>query len=92
MASKYTKKCSASLAIKEMQIKTTLRTGCLWLTPVILATWEAEIRKITVQTQPRQKFVRPPSPKITRAKWFGGSSGRKPALQAQSSVSNLSPT
>jgi hypothetical protein len=26
----------------------------LVLTPIILATWEAEIRRITVQSQPRQ--------------------------------------
>jgi hypothetical protein len=30
---------------------------------VILATWEAEIRRITVQGQANQKFERPPSPK-----------------------------
>jgi hypothetical protein len=28
--------------------------GCLWLTPVIPATQEAEIRRIKVQGQPRQ--------------------------------------
>jgi hypothetical protein len=31
-----------------------LLTGCRWLTPVILATQEAEIRRISVQGQPRQ--------------------------------------
>jgi hypothetical protein len=28
--------------------------GCWWFTPVILATWEAEIRRIEVQDQPKQ--------------------------------------
>jgi hypothetical protein len=28
--------------------------GCLWLTPVILATQEAEIRRIEVRSQPGQ--------------------------------------
>jgi hypothetical protein len=28
--------------------------GCQWLEPVTLATWEAEIGRITTQGQPRQ--------------------------------------
>jgi hypothetical protein len=28
--------------------------GCRWLVPVILATWEAEIRRIAAEGQPRQ--------------------------------------
>jgi hypothetical protein len=28
--------------------------GCWWLTPVILATLEGKIRRIAVQSQPRQ--------------------------------------
>jgi hypothetical protein len=31
-----------------------LEAGCRWLTPVSLATQEAEIRMIVVQSQPRQ--------------------------------------
>jgi hypothetical protein len=38
--------------------------GWWWLTPVILATWEAEISKIVVWGQPRQKFPKTPSQPI----------------------------
>jgi hypothetical protein len=41
------------------------------LTPVILATWEAKIRRITAQGQPRQIVPETPISKITRAKWTG---------------------
>jgi hypothetical protein len=34
-----------------------------WLTPVFLATWEAEIGRITVQGPPRQISLETPSPK-----------------------------
>jgi hypothetical protein len=39
-----------------------------------LATWEAEIGRISVTGQPKQ--VRDPISKITRAKWTGGSAQR----------------
>jgi hypothetical protein len=34
-----------------------------WLTPVILVTWEAEIRRIRVRGQPRQIVHKTSSPK-----------------------------
>jgi hypothetical protein len=36
---------------------------CQWLMPIILATWEAEIERITVQGQSRQIICEIPSPK-----------------------------
>jgi hypothetical protein len=36
------------------KLKILQQAGCLWLTPVILATQEAEIRRITVRNQPGQ--------------------------------------
>jgi hypothetical protein len=36
---------------------------CWWLTPVILPTWEDEIRRITAQGQPWQIVCKIPSPK-----------------------------
>jgi hypothetical protein len=39
--------------------------------PVILATWEAEIKRNLVPGQPRQIVLETPISKITRAKWTG---------------------
>jgi hypothetical protein len=39
---------------KYMLIKSDLEAGHWWLMPVIIATWEAEIRRIVVQSQPGQ--------------------------------------
>jgi hypothetical protein len=41
-------------------------------TPVILATQEAEIRRIMVQSQPRQIVLRDPISKSLSQKWAGG--------------------
>jgi hypothetical protein len=43
-------------------------TRHLWLTPVILATQEAEIRRITVRSQPRQIVPRDSISKNTSQK------------------------
>jgi hypothetical protein len=41
--------CSVSLIIKRQN------GSVLWLTPVIPATWEADVGRIVVQGQPREK-------------------------------------
>jgi hypothetical protein len=46
--------------------------------PVVLATWEAEIRKIPVQGQPREIGGETPSPNMD---WWYDSSSTVPALQ-----------
>jgi hypothetical protein len=53
-------------------IKRTMRAGCWWLTPIILATWKAEIGRTVVSGQPRQVVCETPSLKITTAKQIGG--------------------
>jgi hypothetical protein len=40
-------------------VKNKYEAGCQWLTPIILATQEAEICRIVVQSQPWADFVRP---------------------------------
>jgi hypothetical protein len=43
--------------------KRTVLPGTWWLTPVILATWEVEIRRIAVQGHPGQIVLEILSPK-----------------------------
>jgi hypothetical protein len=55
---------------------------CWWLTPVIPATWEAEIRRIEVQDQPRKIAQESPSPKPSEKHGPEcGSRGKAPVLQ-----------
>jgi hypothetical protein len=53
--------------------------------PVILAIWEAEIRRIMVPGQPRQIVLKNSHLINNQSKldWRCGSSGRMPALQVQ---------
>jgi hypothetical protein len=66
-------------------IKTKKFAGCSLLTPIILATQEAEIRRIAVQIQPRQAdSLWDPILKITHYKRAGGlAQGEGPEFKPQ---------
>jgi hypothetical protein len=49
-------------------IKNSKVAGCWWFTPIILATWEADIGRIAVSGQPRQIVHDTSISKITRVK------------------------
>jgi hypothetical protein len=61
-----------------------IQTGHRWLTPVTLATWDTEIRRMDVQDQPGQIVPKIPPSKIKQSKmdWRCGSSGRYSACFA----------
>jgi hypothetical protein len=50
---KYRKKTSI-VCIAKTEVKKPHTARCQWLTPIVLAIQEAEIRKITVRSQPGQ--------------------------------------
>jgi hypothetical protein len=53
-----------------------------WLTPIILATWEAGIRRIEIWGQPRKIFmILHLQTNQSKMDWKCGSSSRAPALQ-----------
>jgi hypothetical protein len=63
-----------------------------WLMSIILATWEAEIRRITVQSHPKTNSLWDPISKIPNTKytWWSGSRGRLPASKHEALSSNPS--
>jgi hypothetical protein len=50
----YHAKFSFQVALQNVKVASKLGAWCRWLTPVILATQEAEIWMIAVRSQPRQ--------------------------------------
>jgi hypothetical protein len=52
-----------SLGMPSFLISVKISAGCWWLKPVILATQEADLRRITVQGQPGQVVFETLSPK-----------------------------
>jgi hypothetical protein len=82
------------LHIEFQKVKKCILAGHWWLTPVILATWEADIRRIMVQGHPKQIIHKNPISKITRAKWTGGAAQAIKHLfcKHEALSSNLNPT
>jgi hypothetical protein len=62
-----------------------ITAGCRWLTPVILATQEAEIRRTEVQSQTEQIVPRDPILKNPSQKkdWWSVAQGEDPEFKPQ---------
>jgi hypothetical protein len=74
---------SQNMTIRDQNILS--QTRCWWLTPIILATWETEISRITVQGQPKQIVLKTSSlNNYSKMDRRCGSSSRAPALWAWS--------
>jgi hypothetical protein len=65
------KKTKVKVNVLSLSDKAKFLAGHQWLTPVILATQETEIRRITVQSQASKWFVRPYLKKIHHKKGLG---------------------
>jgi hypothetical protein len=52
-------KGKATELVPSIKVKRLMVAGHLWLTPIILATQEAEFRRITFKARPGTQFVRP---------------------------------
>jgi hypothetical protein len=55
-----------------MKIKIIPRAGSRWLTAIILATQEAEIKKMEIQSQPQENSLQDPISKIPNTKKRAG--------------------
>jgi hypothetical protein len=67
-------------------LKLEVIAGCWWLTPVILATQEAEIRRIVVQSQPWVNSSQDPISEKKKKKsqkkgWWSGLSGKRESVR-----------
>jgi hypothetical protein len=96
MANKYVKKCSASpvifitrrfhlILVRTAVIKNINKARCQWLTLIILATWETEIRRIIVWSQSGQIIHETLSWKtLSQKNWAGGvAQGEIPEFKPQ---------
>jgi hypothetical protein len=66
--------------------------GCWWVMPIIPATQEAEIWRITVQGQLWQMILETPISKIIRAKWTGGVAQLVECLLSKCKALNSNPS